>query len=264
MARRQRYSNSNGDTIEYQPNSNKPVDNTDYSLVPKNWTSSEIVNLAQFINQEFQYQYNTGLSCFVLNSSSEEFVINFLNAYEGSILNQYSNAGNSLSPFTFTNAQGYNPTHPLLMEDVYFILKSYCYESSRPQYDNPMCMLCPEENQMGQPNPTKPPIQTAGCTFNDDGSVSTVKVPSGFRGINSWLQTNDCPTTGWNSDGIYVTTNPPSSSGGVSSGGVSSGGVSSGTTRPTKPTKPKKKKRKLGKRVQKRVQGFSGDWYNRY
>ena len=206
MARRQRYSNSNGDTYESLACTNCPVqtiyDGFDVRGEPNMIQGCEYFNNSDYITRVLENGtwYNIGIPSMYHN----------MPMYPGGC----PAIDNTQAPI-----------------DIYSA-----------------CMICPEENQMGQPNPNKPPIQTAGCTFNNDGSVSTVKVPSGFRGINSWLQTNDCPTTGWNSDGIYVTTNAPSSSGGVSSGGVSSGGVSIGTTRPTKPsrpTKPKKKKRKV-------------------
>lgn len=198
MARRQRYSNSNGDTYESLACSNCPVqtiyDGFDVRGEPNMIQGCEYFNNSDYITRVLENGtwYNLGI------------------------------------PSMYHNMPMYPGGCPAIDNTQAPI-----------DIDSP-CMLCPEENQMGQTNPNKPPVQTAGCTFNDDGSVSTVKVPSGFRGINSWLQTNDCPTTGWNSDGIYVTTNSPSSS-----GGVSSGGASSGTTRPTRPTRPKKKKRKV-------------------
>jgi hypothetical protein len=117
----------------------------------------------------------------------------------------------------------------------------------------PPCYICEEETNYTQ-NSRGDLYQSSGCYFDEFGEVYMAPDPNGYT--SSIGVRENCPMEGWNSDGIYVTTNPPSSS-----GGVSSWGVSSGTTRPTR---PKKKKIKLGSRVQKRVQGFSGDWYNRY
>ena len=105
----------------------------------------------------------------------------------------------------------------------------------------PPCTICEEETTYCDNN-RGDLYQCTGCYFDEFGEVYMAPNPNGIT--SSLGVRENCPTEGWNSNGIYVTTNAPSSSGGVSSGGVSSGGVSRVTTRPKRPTRPKKKNKR--------------------
>lgn len=106
------------------------------------------------------------------------------------------------------------------------------------------CYICPDETIMGESyidnkgNTRQDYI--SGCEFNSDGSVFMIKNGNIGYGANSYFAQNGCPTEGWNSNGIYVTTNAPSSSNTSSSQGITLGG----SNRRQKPQKGKRASQK--------------------
>lgn len=78
------------------------------------------------------------------------------------------------------------------------------------------CYICPDETIMGEPYIGKngEPVQNfiSGCEFNSDGSVFMIKAGNIGYGANSYFAQNGCPTSGWNSQGLFVSGSPSGSS----------------------------------------------------
>jgi hypothetical protein len=120
----------------------------------------------------------------------------------------------------------------------------------------PPCYICEEEITYCENN-RGDIYQCTGCYFDEFGEVYMAPHPSGMT--SSLGVRENCPTSGWNSDGLYVTTNAPSSSGGTSPTG---GGIS---LQQARPTRPKKKRKEMGRAKKLKASGcgcgsnFSGD-----
>tara|TARA_R110000824_G_scaffold178585_1_gene358366 strand:- start:1736 stop:2431 length:696 start_codon:yes stop_codon:yes gene_type:complete len=80
----------------------------------------------------------------------------------------------------------------------------------------PNCYVCDSENTYSEPDERGTINQLTGCKFNDEGEVIMYQQnPNVPYMTNNGLKAN-CPTSGWNAQGLYVTSNAPTTSGGSS------------------------------------------------
>jgi len=223
MAIRQGFSNSNGDTVDYQPNSNKPVNaSNENANESQNWNQSHIDGIIDFMINDMLYNGHVGYKCQGITGQHPNYVY--------SAIQQYPNAGGDLSPFLLSNGG----LHPSALDQIQSNILNLCESGGVPDTHQALeCTSCPVETIIEGVDSKGRDIMVQGCEyFNNTNKVSRVKENGTWYNIG-------IPS-------IYH--NMPMYPGGCSSyqpssnGGVSSGSVSSGTTRPIKAKSKKNNK----------------------
>ena len=257
MTQRQNFYNTNGDTIEYQPNSNKPVNSTnEYANEPQNWNQSHIDGIIDYMINDMYYGGHLGYKCQGVTGPIPNYVFQ--------AIQQYPNAGGDLSPFLLSNGS----LHPLAQDQIQSNILNLCESGGVPDTHQALaCTLCPVETIYDGVDIKGNPIMVQGCEYftntnyiarvKENGTWYNLGIPSIYH--NMPMYPGGCPTTGYNQNNISVTTNAPSSSGGTSPTG---GGIS---LQQARPTRPKKKRKEMERAKKLKASGcgcgsnFSGD-----
>jgi len=122
----------------------------------------------------------------------------------------------------------------------------------------PPCYICEEPATFSEPDERGTINQLTGCHFDENGKVIMRRLPNNF--MTSVGVRENCPSEGYNSDNIFVSSNPSSSNN--NNLGSGSGNVSNKTPRPKRPKKLKQDS--LAKRLvnqKKQFSKFMGEEY---